>query len=97
MKKTLFLLLAVGLCGCASITQNLETSTTNKDGAVVKQVTRNRALVLWDAKQTLEKLKVSNTQKSQSVGINNTTEEASSTNTVAQIEALLMLLKTIKP
>jgi len=67
---------------------------THPDGTIEERTTKSRALAVWDAKQTVEKLRVSN-GKSQSIGIVNADQEASSTNTVVALQALVELLKLL--
>ena len=58
--------------------------------------TRSRALAFWDAKQTIEKLRVSN-GKTHNIGLTGADTEATSTNLVPNLHALTDLLKALKP
>lgn len=85
---------ALALLGCASITQKLRTEIHQTNGVVEIKETSSRAVALWDAKQTLEKLRVSN-GKTHSIGLASGEQEASSTNLAGNLESLTRLLQTL--
>jgi hypothetical protein len=93
---TVYCSLITLLPGCASINQSLRTETRGTNGIVEIKETRSRALAIWDAKQTIERLRVSN-GKTHSVGLHSGENEASSTNTAASLRALTDLLNALKP
>jgi hypothetical protein len=93
MTKLIAVSLLALVCGCASNYQELSFKETDQKTGVVTErrtVVRNRAV--WDSKNTVDKIKTSNTAKSQSAGVAGVGEEATSTNTTS---ALLEGLKII--
>ena len=83
------------LTGCAYTTQNIRTETKDKNGVVEVKFTKNRAMAWGDARQTIEKLQLSN-GKTQSVGLSGIDESASTTNVAGNIAALTQLLNALK-
>lgn len=83
------------LTGCASVTQTLTTTTTHPDGTVEEKQTRSRAWAIWDARNTVEKIRVSN-GKTHSIGVAGLDSEASSTNLADNLRALADLLKAAR-
>jgi len=83
------------LCGCASINQSLRTETRQTNGVVEIRETRSRAVALWDAKQTVEKLRISS-GKTHSIGLSGVESEAASTNMAWNLKALTDLLNAVK-
>jgi hypothetical protein len=81
------------LTGCASMTQSLSTTTTSPDGTVEVRESKVSGWAFWDAKQTLDKLRVSN-GKTHSIGLTGAEQEASM---AATLDALTRLLSTIRP
>lgn len=88
MKKLPLLCLLALACGCDTITQRLTTQRTLADGTVEIQSTYSKVSAKWDAKQTVERLRVSN-GKTQSVGVSGLDQEATSTNATHLIEAVV--------
>jgi len=88
MKTLRLCVLCALFTGCASINQTLDSELRHPDGTVEIKRTQSRATAFWDAKQTLEKLKVSN-GKTHSVGLTGVDNESSGTNAVNLIEAIV--------
>ena len=95
MKKLPFLCLLALACGCDTITQRLTTQRTLADGTVEIQSTYSRVSAKWDAKQTVEKMRVSN-GKTQSVGVSGLDQESTTTNLAGNLRALTDLLKEVR-
>lgn len=93
--KTLALLALLGLSGCAYTTQRIATESHGTNGLVEIRTTKNRAMAWGDARQTIEKLKLSN-GKTQSVGVSELNESASTTNMASNLQALVQLLQALK-
>jgi len=81
--------------GCASVTQTLTTQTVTTNGVIETKTTKSRIAAFWDAKNTIDKLRVSN-GKTHSIGIAEAGNESSSTNITYTIDALTRLLQSIK-
>ena len=82
--------------GCASINQTLTTEIRHPDGAVEIKSTCSKAIAVFDAKQTIDKLKVSNTKASHTIGLDGIDNEASATKVVAALQAIERILEKIK-
>lgn len=93
--KTILLAILIASSGCAYTTQNIRTETTDQNGVVEVKFTKNRAMAWGDARQTIEKLRLSN-GKTQSVGLSGLDETASTTNVAGNISALTQLLNALK-
>jgi hypothetical protein len=93
--KTALLLTLLALTGCARMTQTLSTTTHYTNGIVEIRTSKATGWALWDAKQTLEKLRVSN-GKTHSIGLTGVEQEASSTNAAATLDAVTRLLQTVR-
>lgn len=97
VKKLLMLLLLPSTCllfmGCASVNQSVRTELQQTNGVVEIRETRNRILAVWDAKQTVEKTKLSN-GKTQSIGTSGVESEA--TNMTTNLRALADLLNALR-
>lgn len=91
----LSLALSFGLVGCARMTQRLSTVLEHPDGTVETRTTRTSGWACWDAKQTLDKLKVSN-GKTHAVGLAGAEQESNSTNAAATLDALTRLLGQLR-
>jgi len=76
------LALGVFLTGCATSRQEITSEIKHPDGTIEHRETKSRATVFWDAKQTLEKVRLSNTPKSHSIGMSSDQQESSGTNAV---------------
>lgn len=82
---TLWLMVAVLLCGCA--TQRTELEETSPDGSRKSSKTITRTF--WDSKSELAKLKTSHTKATQSIGITGLDQESTSTNVVDLVERVV--------
>lgn len=82
--------------GCARMTQTLTTKITQTNGVVEERSSKVSGMAFWDAKQTLEKLRVSN-GKTHSIGLTGAEQESATTNMAASLDALTRLLQTIRP
>jgi hypothetical protein len=90
-------LIASLLCGCARMSQSVRTITTDPTTGIVEERTsKATGLAFWDAKNTLDKLRVSNGKTTQAIGLTSTEQQAYSTNIVAALELLLKLMQTVK-
>lgn len=88
--------LIVLLCaGCDTIEQEVRTQRTLADGTVEIQSTTSKVRAKWDAKQTIEKLRVTN-GKTQSIGISGLEQETTSTNAAGAFRAAAELLKSAR-
>ena len=83
------------MTGCAYTTQRITTESRGTNGIVEIRTTKNRALAWGDAKQVLDKLKLSN-GKTQSVGVSGIDESASTTNIAGNLQAVTQLLNALK-
>ena len=90
------LLLAFLLTGCAYTVQQVKTTSVSTNGIPETRLTKSTAVAFGDARQVLEKLKVSN-GKTQSIGIDSTESSATSTNVATNLQAITDLLKALKP
>ena len=95
MKILLLAAMVASLTGCAYTTQRISTESRGTNGLVEVRTTKNRAYAWGDARQVIEKLKLSN-GKTQSVGVNNLDESASTTNIASNLQALVQLLNALK-
>lgn len=94
--KTLLLLSIVCLAaGCARMTQTLSSSTVTTNGVVEAKTTKVTAWAVWDAKNTIDKLRVSN-GKTHSIGLSDQEQVSHSTNVAATLDALTRLLISVK-
>lgn len=80
--------------GCARMSQTLSTTLTHTNGTVEIRSSKAAGWAFWDAKQTLEKLRVSN-GKTHSIGLTGAEQETSSTNAAATLDAVGRLLQSI--
>lgn len=87
MKPWLCSIVLTALCGCAQIS----VRQTAADG----RETRLSGVVWFSSAQSLAKLRLTNTEKTQSVGAEDLGQRGA-TNTVAAIEALTRLLSTLR-
>jgi len=94
MKTTILLLLLLN--GCAYTVQKVSTQGTTTNGVVEVRTIKSTAVAWGDARQTIEKLKVSN-GKTQSIGLDGTESNATSTNIAANLQALTGLLNALRP
>ena len=84
------------LCsGCDTITQEVHTQRTLVDGTVEIQSTRSKVSAKWDAKTTIEKLRVTN-GKTQSIGLSGLDQEVTSTNFSHNAKAAAELLRELR-
>lgn len=82
--------------GCASVTQTLSTQLKHPDGTVETRETKNSILAWWDAKNEMERLRVSS-GKTHSIGITAFEQEATSTNIVLSVQALSAIIQGLRP
>ena len=95
MKTIILTLIVCAMSGCAYTTQRISTESHGTNGLVELRTTKNRAYAWGDARQVIEKLKLSN-GKTQSVGISSVDESASTTNIASNLNALVQLLNALK-
>lgn len=95
MKQFPILALVVLLCGCDTITQRLSTQRTLTDGSIELVSTYSRVSAKWDARQTLDKLRISN-GKTHSVGMTGIEQETTTTNLAGNLRALADVLKAAR-
>lgn len=88
-------LMLILMAGCASVSQTLTSQTQHPDGTVEIRSTKCRTIAVWDARQTVDKLRASN-GKTQSVGLTGADGEATSTNLVAGLEALAKIIQGLR-
>lgn len=81
--------------GCARLTQTLSTTTVLTNGVVETRLSKATGWALFDSKNSLEKLRVSN-GKTHSIGLSGMEQEASSTNAAATLDAVTRLLQAVK-
>jgi hypothetical protein len=78
--------------GCAGFKTEQYNKTSFLTNGVVYRVDENRTKVgantFWDSKSELSKVKATQTDKTQSIGVGSLSSESSGTNTVAGIQAL---------
>jgi hypothetical protein len=86
----------MALTGCAYTIQKVSTTGTTTNGVVEVRTTSSKAVAWGDARQVLEKLKVSN-GKTQSIGLDANESSTSTTNIAANLQALTELLRAIRP
>ena len=98
MKQTLLLLSCVTLCGCVrfSVTQTDKSSLDENQEEVRTIETRITGSAWFSSAQSLAKLKVSQTDKSQTTGLDSIGQHGS-TNTVAALDALARLADAVRP
>jgi hypothetical protein len=87
--------LAFLLVGCAFTTQSIRTEATGTNGIKEVRTTQSRAVAWGDARQVIEKLKLTN-GKTQSVGISGLESESTTTNIASNLKALTDLLQALK-
>lgn len=85
------ILLAAMVVGCSSIRQTVTSEIKHPDGTVETRISKSTILASWDAKQIVEKLRVSN-GKTQGIGIGTVDSETSSTNAVVALDVLIRAL-----
>jgi hypothetical protein len=92
MKITLILLPVAFLIGCATYT------TTQKDVSPERTIeTRVSVSTFWDSNSNLANSKATQTDKSQSASLGSLAQETTSTNIVAELGAIVQILKLIRP
>ena len=96
MTKAAFILSCLLLAGCARMTQRLTTTVVQPDGQTETKTTRTTAWAFWDAKNSLDKLRVSN-GKTHSIGLAGQEQESNSTNFSANLNAAAALIHSLKP
>jgi hypothetical protein len=83
MKKLLIIPL-VAIVGCASYSST--QAVTEKDGST--RTTRVRIHTLFDANNSISKVKTTNTDKTQSTGVDGLGQQSSGSNVVAVLEKI---------
>lgn len=86
----------MALTGCAYTIQKVHTEAAGTNGVLEVRSTTSKAVAWGDARQVLEKLKVSN-GKTQSIGLDAAESSTSTTNIGANLQALTELLRAMKP
>jgi hypothetical protein len=92
----LLAVLAYSVAGCAVNRQSLRSELHHPDGIVETQTTKSTTLAFWDAKDCIQKLRLSN-GKTQTIGLTGVDSEATATNVVATLEKLVDLAKSLRP
>jgi ABC-type Zn uptake system ZnuABC Zn-binding protein ZnuA len=84
--------LVVAACaGCASVSQSMTERSVDTNGVVTLRETRSNVRAIGDAKNSVEKIRVSH-GKTQSIGVSGSEQEAST-----PIKDLTELLKAVRP
>jgi hypothetical protein len=96
MKKLLLILPVLVLAGCALNRQNLHSELHHPDGTVETQDTKSSTLAFWDAKDCIQKLRLSN-GKTQTIGLTGVDSEATATNVVSTLQKLIDLANSLRP
>lgn len=92
--KTLALLLILGaaLTGCANYT------TKQRDISPDRTIeTEVRVSTFWDSNSALANSKATQTDKSQSANLGSLSQESTSTNVVAELDRVALILKLLRP
>ncbi len=90
--KTLALSIALVLTGCSTYT------TTQRDISPERTIeTKVSVRTFWDSKSQLANSKATQTDKSQSASLGALAQESTSTNIVAELEAIVQILKLVRP
>lgn len=89
------IVLGLLLSGCARLTQTLSTTITTTNGVLETRTSKATGWALFDSKNSLEKLRVSN-GKTHSIGLSGMEQEASTTNATATLDAVTRLLQTVR-
>jgi hypothetical protein len=87
-KLTIGLMALMLVSGCARIKQTIRTTSTDTNGVVETRETTSQLSTLFDSKQSVEKLRLSN-GKTQSIGVTGVDQESSATNLVHIIDAVI--------
>lgn len=97
MRTVLFLSVVLVASGCASVRQKCRTEVTQPDGTVEVRETEAIARIpsLWDGKQSLKNLRLSN-GRTHSIGLASSESESSTTNAVAALEALARIVEGLR-
>lgn len=82
------------LNGCARLSQSVTTTVTTTNGTIETRESKATGWAFLDAKQSFEKLRVSN-GKTQSIGLAGAEQETSTTNAAATLDALTRLLQSL--
>ncbi len=85
MKANLILALVLILSGCATQVTTLEEH--KPDGSF--KTSKSRTTTFFDSKSELSKLKTSNAEKTQSIGIDGINQESTGTNVINIVEAVV--------
>lgn len=96
--KILFLTAtALLLAGCSSFTTNQRDISYDAKGAKVREITTKVAVTtVFDANSALAKSKAINTDKSQSAELGALTQQSTSTNVIAALQAVSSIISQIK-
>lgn len=93
MKRSL-LLIALLCGGCAHVSTQQENKTLGADGSSHTVLTETHGTAFFSSAQNLAGVKLSNSNTAQSVGVTSVGQQGA-TNTVATLQALTELLKTL--
>lgn len=98
MKTIACIILAVVATGCQSVTESVTSEKLAPGGIVMeRKVTKLTARSLFDSRQAVDKIRLSNTDKTQSIGMSGVDLETSGTNAVQSLTILNDILgKVIK-
>ena len=82
--------------GCAVNRQRVQRTTFETNGVKVVEYTRSTLYTVFDGKNTADKIKVSQSSKTQSIGQSNTEQVSSGTNVVKALESIERILEKVK-
>lgn len=91
--KLIVLVMALAMVGCARFSTK-QTDTRNKDGTTTI-TTKATSYTLFESKSQLSNFKATQTEKSQSAAVGSLSQEASSTNVVAVLEAVAKIVQSV--
>ena len=94
MKRLPLLGLLLSLTSCAHVSSHQVAQTTNGNGAVELRSTDASGYTLFSSAQTLNNIKISQTDKSQSVGVAGVNQQGA-TNMVEALKQINLILQNL--
>ena len=96
MKKTTIIIACLLLVGCARFTTTQRDTSYESDKIVRKITTKASAHTFFEAKSQLASWKATQTDKTQGATVGTLSQEATTTNLVNQLTAVLEIIKALK-